>query len=80
LNELLDFVRRDHANHPEPSTLILSFTALTAAWRFIFDDHQHSLLERAQSIQATPSFNYWCASPASRRLIHAFEFYHSTGI
>jgi hypothetical protein len=51
LSDLLDFVRLDHYDSPEPSPLILAFDLPTAAWRFISNYHQHSILERAQSIQ-----------------------------
>jgi hypothetical protein len=78
LNELLDFVRRGHSSLLEPSPLILSFTAPTAAWRFISELHQGSMLARAQSIQETPSFNYCCGSQDARRMIHGSDLYHST--
>ena len=73
LNELLDFVRRGLSFSPEPSRLILPLNLSNAAWRFIFEYNRFSMLERAQSIQATSSFNYSCASQDSRRLIDAFE-------
>jgi hypothetical protein len=57
-NELLDFVRLYHSASPDLSPLILSFTSPAAAWRFIRPNHQGSILARAQSIQATSSFNY----------------------
>jgi hypothetical protein len=79
-NELLDFVRPDHASSPEPSRLFLSFNSLTAIWRFILPKNPLSTLERAHTIQATSSFNYSCVSQETRRLIQVFNPYHSTGI
>jgi hypothetical protein len=37
LNELLDFVRRDHSAVHHLSLLILPFNIPSSAWRFIFD-------------------------------------------
>jgi hypothetical protein len=51
LNELLDFVRRNHSSFPDLSRLILSSNAPTAAWRFSSPNNQLSMLARAQSIQ-----------------------------
>jgi hypothetical protein len=50
---LLDFVRRDHSTILVPSPLILSFNSTSAVWRYILPKNQHSLRERAQSIQVT---------------------------
>jgi hypothetical protein len=77
-NELLGFVRRGHSSLLEPSPLILSFTAPTAAWRFTSELHQGSMLARAQSIQETASSNYCCGTQDTRRMIHGFDLYHST--
>ena len=53
LNELLDFVRPDPSAVHHLSLLILTFNTPHAAWWFIFDYYQPSMLARAQSIQAT---------------------------
>jgi hypothetical protein len=79
-NELLDFVHHSYSAFSDLAVSILAPNALDAAWRFISPKIRCSMLERAQSIQATTSFNYSCDSQGARRLIQVFDLYHSTGI
>jgi hypothetical protein len=56
LNELLDFVRRDHSASPDLSRLFLAFNMPIAAWRF-------NLLVRQLSMAARGSEHSTSISP-----------------
>ena len=64
LNELLDFVRRDHSAFPDLALTILAFNAPDADWRFNSPEHQRSLSARGSqhssnmSTQASLAFDH----------------------
>jgi len=53
---LLGFVRLSHSALPDLSTLILSFNAPRAAWRFNSPKHQLSILARGSQHSSSAAF------------------------